>query len=136
MESSIEQFDRQRIKLLKWLLVVYGLWHGMIILYALVGGTIAISFSRLEPLRAFVAQITKYYLAAGLIAFLVFLIFLLKWWLYKRALRKQPAIATAVNDELVKQSWLRAFRQSFIVMIALLVAFEVLKIVTNTALFW
>ena len=81
-------------------------------------------------------QITKYYLAAGLVAFLVFLIFLLKWWLYKRALRKQPAIATAVNDELVKQSWLRAFRQSFIVMIALLVAFEVLKIVTNTALFW
>lgn len=87
-------------------------------------------------LRAFVSQITKYYLGAGVVAFLIFLVFLLKWWLYKRALRKDPNVAAAVNDEMVKQNWLMAFRKAFIVMISLGIVLELLKIVTNFSFFW
>lgn len=41
------------------------------------------------------------------------LIFSVRYFLYKRTLRKDPSLRKAVNDERVKLNWLKAYRVAF-----------------------
>lgn len=66
-------------------------------------------------------SINQYFLYGGLGVAAIFLFFLARWWLYKRSLQKDPALRDAVNDELVQQSWLKAFRFAFFCLIALFI---------------
>jgi hypothetical protein len=126
MKNSIEALDRKRNRLLSWILAVYGVWHGILLLLTLIA---FIKFGLL--IRHFMSGVRLYILIIGVVALAVFLFFIIRWLIYKRTLKKNPETAMAVNDERVKQNWLMAYRTSFIVMISLAVILEILKIASN-----
>lgn len=56
-------------------------------------------------------------IGAGITASLTFLLFVTRYWLYKRKLKRDPSLRAAVNDERIRLNWLRAYRFAFLVVI-------------------
>lgn len=120
MDSRIELMDRRRRILLTWLFWGFGGWYVMLLTHWII--LIAGSFGHDGyAIRGIIGSINPYFLYGGLGAAAIFLFFLARWWLYKRGLRNDPALRAAVNDELVQQSWFKAFRFAFFCLIALFV---------------
>ena len=57
----------------------------------------------------------RYLVGAFILWLLVLLIFMTRYWLYKKKLKRDPSFRTAVNDERVKLNWLRAYRFTFFI---------------------
>ncbi len=55
------------------------------------------------------------------------LTFLAQFCLYRIKLRKKPSLQTAVYDERIKMNWLKSYRFSFIITIAITIAFEIIQ---------
>jgi len=55
---------------------------------------------------------------------LTLLLFITRYWLYKRKLKKDPSLHTAVYDERAKLNWLKACRFAFFSAISLLIIWE------------
>jgi hypothetical protein len=120
MDSRIEFMDRRRRTLLTWLFWGFGAWYMMLLTYYIT--LIASSFGHDGySNHGIFYSINQYVLYGGLGVAAIFLFFLARWWLYKSGLRNDPSLRTAVNDELVQQSWFKAFRFAFFCLIALFV---------------
>ena len=52
------------------------------------------------------------------------LIFAIVYWLYKKKLKKDPALREAVNDERVRQNWLRSYRFAFYMIITVTIIWK------------
>jgi len=120
MDNRIELMDRRRRILLTWLFWGFGGWFVMFLIYWTISIAIAVAHD-VDANQGSIGSINRYVLYGGVGIAAVFLFFLARWWLYKRSLQKDPVLRAAVNDELVEQSWLKAFRFSFFCFIALLV---------------
>lgn len=69
------------------------------------------------------------YLEGALILWLfVLLIFITRYWLYKKKLRKDPSLREGVNDERIKLNWLRAYRFAFYMLIIITVVWKIIEI--------
>jgi hypothetical protein len=123
MDSRIELMDRRRRSLLTWLFWGFGIWYGMLIAYGIAMVGIG---SCNDPRFRLIESIRIYYFAAGGIVLAVFLFCLVRWWLFKGSLQRDPALRAAVNDELVQQSWFKAYRFSFFALIILFAALQVI----------
>jgi len=55
----------------------------------------------------------RYLMVAFILWFLTLLVFMTRYWLYKKKLRKDPSLRSAVNDERVRLNWLKAHRFAF-----------------------
>ncbi len=55
----------------------------------------------------------RYLEGAFILWLLTLLVFMTRYWLYKKKLRKDPSLCAAVNDERVKLNWLKAYRFAF-----------------------
>lgn len=55
----------------------------------------------------------RYLEGAFILWFLTLLVFMTRYWLYKKKLRKDPSLRAAVNDERVRLNWLKAHRFAF-----------------------
>lgn len=120
MDSRIELMDRRRRTLLTWLFWGFGGWYVLLLTHWVI--LMAVTFAHdKDANRGILTSINQYFLYGGLGVAAIFLFFLARWWLYKRGLQKDPALRAAVNDELIQQSWLRAFRFAFFCLIALFV---------------
>ena len=128
MSNKIEIMDKKRKRLLIFLMIGYGVWHGMFLLYGIIEGIFWSLRRRPNTVHAFLEKIGPYYLYFGLFVFLIFIFFLVKWWLFKKSLKKDPALQSAVNDELVKQNWLKSYRFSFFCTTGLLVFLHIVRI--------
>lgn len=61
----------------------------------------------------------SFFYGALLIWLLTLLIFIVLYMLYKKKLKKDPALRVAVNDERVRVNWLRAYRFAFYTLIVI-----------------
>ena len=55
----------------------------------------------------------RYLVGAFILWFLTLIVFMMRYWLYKKRLRKDPSLRSAVNDERVRLNWLKAYRFAF-----------------------
>lgn len=68
-----------------------------------------------------------FFYGALLIWLLTLLIFIVLYMLYKKKLKKDPALRVAVNDERVKANWLRAYRFAFYTVIIITIFWKWLE---------
>lgn len=120
MDGRIELMDRRRRTLLTWLFWGLGGWSVLLLTYLAIDIAISASHSHGAD-YGIIKSVKQFFLYGGLGVAAVFLLFLARWWLYKKSLQKDPALRAAVNDELVQQSWLKAFRFAFFCLIAVFV---------------
>jgi hypothetical protein len=68
----------------------------------------------------------KYHLFDGAVVLwlLTLLLFITRYWLYKRKLKKDPSLQTAVYDERAKLNWLKACRIAFFAAISLTIIWK------------
>lgn len=120
MDNRIELMDRRRRILLTWLFWGFGGWFVMFLIYWATSIAIAVAHD-VDASQGSIGSINQHVLYGGVGVAAIFLFFLARWWLYKRSLQKDLVLRAAVNDGLVEQSWLKAFRFSFFCLIALFV---------------
>jgi len=123
MINSIETIDRRRKRLIVSLLAGFGIWYGFLLVPNIYEAIYLFRYGRSPRphIFPFIEKIGIYFYLAGVLMFIVLAVCLLIWLLYKKDLKKDPALRAALNDELVKQDWLKAYRFSFFCTMALLV---------------
>ena len=106
MEFKIEKMNRMRKNIL---------------LSVLIGTVIALVWFMLPTffVKYRLANTKAILIGAGVTASLTFLLFVTRYWLYKRQLKKDPSLRAAVNDERVRLNWLRAYRFAFLIIIGI-----------------
>jgi hypothetical protein len=114
--NQIERMNRFRKNLLKGILWGSGIWAGLLVFW------IVFVINRMIKPGPF-ARIAGFIPGAVGVSALIVLFFLLKYWRYKWTLRKDPALRSAVDDERVSLSWLKAYRWAFFAVVALHVLF-------------
>ena len=55
---------------------------------------------------------------------LTLLLFIVRYWLYRKKLKKDHSLRLAVNDERVNLNWLRAYRLAFIVIVGITIFWD------------
>lgn len=68
-------------------------------------------------------------LGSGILGIFILLIFMIRFWLYKKSLKKDPSLRTAVNDERVKINWLKAYRIAFFVVVFIHIFWKALEMI-------
>jgi ABC-type Fe3+-siderophore transport system permease subunit len=133
MINSIETIDRRRKRLIVSILAGFGIWYGFLLLPKIYEGIYFLRYRHTPHphILPFMEKIGIYFYLAGVLISLVLAVCLLIWLLYKKNLKKDPALRAALNDELVKQNWLKAYRFSFFCTIALLVLILVCRILDS-----
>jgi len=104
--NQIERMNRFRKNLLKGILWGSGIWAGLLVIW------IVFVINQIVKPAAF-ARIAQFIPGAVGVSALAVLFFLLKYWRYKWTLRKDPALRSALDDERVSLSWLKAYRLAF-----------------------
>lgn len=131
MSTQIEIMDRKRRRLILFILIGYGAWYGILNLYFTFSGLIRRFSDYRSPIYQAIKQISKYYYIAFLLGYLLCIFLIMIWWLYKKNLKKDPALESAVDNEMVKQNWLKAYKFSFFCIIALLVVHHIIRILDS-----
>lgn len=112
MDSKIEKMNRMRRNIL------FGVLIGTVLAFCLFMYSPVNSIFRIT--NRFIWSESKRFFDVALVLWLfTILIFITRYLLYKMKLKKDPALLTAVNDERVKLSWLRAYRLAFIVVVSI-----------------
>lgn len=106
MDSKIEKMNRMRKNILLGVLIGTVLAFGLF-LYPSINRIFHFTRRFWRP-----GSFPFYKVALGLWAFAL-LIFIARYLLYKKKLKKDLSLRTAVNDERVKLNWLRAYRFAF-----------------------
>ncbi len=108
MGGQIEKMSRMRKNIL------WGVLMGTIVAFCLdLSPTI---FSIFSFNRRFLRTLSNsLFYCAIILWFLSIFIFLTRFWLYKKKLKKDPSLPTAVYDERAKLNWLKAYRVAFFV---------------------
>ncbi|MFC2157056.1 hypothetical protein ACFLT9_04395, partial [Acidobacteriota bacterium] len=70
-----------------------------------------------------------YYLLIGIVGFIIFFGFFLKWLHYKGQLKRDSQLRSGVNDEMTAMNWLKAFRFAFFSMVLGIPILEILKVI-------
>lgn len=116
MEYKIEKMVRMRRNILSGVLV----------------GTIITFIWFLLPSFRFIdyrfRKIDTTFKGAMSLWFLTLLFFGVRYWLYKKKLKKEPSLYAAVNDERAKLNWFKAYRFAFYVMIIMSMAWKAVDI--------
>jgi MFS family permease len=103
MAGQIEKMHRMRKNILRGVLI------GSIIAFGVfMYPTFFFIFRKVTPLWSY-----RYLEGALILWLLVLLIFITRYLLYKKKLRKDPSLRAAVNDERVRLNWLKAYRFAF-----------------------
>ena len=66
----------------------------------------------------------RYYDTAFVLWALTLLLFMARYWLYRKKLKKDLSLRLAVNDERVNLNWLRAYRVAFIVVMSVAIFWD------------
>lgn len=61
----------------------------------------------------------RYYNSVSVLWTLMLLLFIARYWLYRKKLKMDLSLRLAVNDERINLNWLRAYRVAFIVVMSL-----------------
>lgn len=79
--------------------------------------------SRGKPWHFFDRLPVSFFAISGIMAALLLLILITRYLLFKASTLKDPALRPAVDDERVRQNWLRAYRTAFYTMVGIHVAY-------------
>lgn len=79
--------------------------------------------SRGKPWHFFDRLPVPFFPISGIIAALLLLILITRYLLFKASTLKDPALRPAVDDERVRQNWLKAYRTAFFTMVGIHVAY-------------
>lgn len=79
--------------------------------------------SRGKPWHFFDRLPVPFFPTSGTIAALLLLILIVRYLLFKASTLKDPALRPAVDDERVRQNWLKAYRTAFYTMVGIHVAY-------------
>ncbi len=79
--------------------------------------------SRGRPWHFFDSLPVSFFAISGIMAALLLLILITRYLLFKASTQKDPALRPAVDDERVRQSWLKAYRTAFYTMVGIHVAY-------------
>jgi len=133
MNRTIEIIDRRRKQLIIFLLIGFGLWYGFFLVPGIYEGIYHFrrGFGPYPKIFPFLEKLGIYFYLAGVLIFLIFAVCLLIWLLYKKNLKKDLALRAALNDELVKHNWLKAYRFSFFCTMTLLLLLVLCRILDN-----
>ncbi len=115
MAGQIEKMARMRRNIL------WGVLMGTIVAFCL--DLFPTIYSIFHFNRKFIVKYSLFY-GAVFLWFLTILIFLTRFWLYKKKLKKDPSLQTAVYDERVKWNWLKAYRVAFFVAVGLTILWK------------
>jgi hypothetical protein len=112
--NQVEKMNRMRTNLLKGVLWGSGVWAAMLLTW------IVIVFNRaIIPASAYYPVMIHFMQWTVYASVLVVLFYLLRFWRYKWALRKDPSLRSALYDERVTLAWLKAYRFAFFTVVAL-----------------
>lgn len=129
MEGKIEKMVRMRRNILGGILLGYGILHGSFIVRKLILTQAMQRWGHREfrPHWEDLYFIKNKYIfdTVGILALCVLLAFLIRYLIYKRRLMKNPDLSSGVNDERIKQNWLKAYRLAFFVLLISQVLFQV-----------
>jgi hypothetical protein len=79
--------------------------------------------SRGKPGHFFDRLPVSFFAISGIIAALLLLILITRYLLFKASTLKDPALRGAVDDERIRQNWLKAYRTAFYTMVGIHVAY-------------
>lgn len=118
MAGEIEKMNRMRKNILR---------------SALIGSIIAFGLFMYPTFFSIFANATyrwsnRYFEGALVLWLCVLLIFITRYLLYKKKLRKDPSLQAGVNDERIKLNWLRAYRFAFYMLIIITVVWKIIEI--------
>lgn len=109
--SKIEQLDKLRFNLLKWLTIGWAIWFGSFVFKNLIN----------QP------AVTSVLGWIGLLGWAIFIINLIQYLKLRRELRKDPKMHAALNDELRQLNLQKSFFVGFWVTIGTTIAFFALS---------
>ncbi len=112
MASQIEKMNRMRRNILLGVLI------GSVIAFALLMYPTIYSIIHLNA-RLRWSKTLRFFEGALILWILTLLIFIIRYLLYKKKLRKDPSLLAAVNDERIKLNWLKAYRFAFFTIIGI-----------------
>jgi hypothetical protein len=75
-----------------------------------------------------------FYYWAFLVWLLTLIVFVVLYMLYKRRLRKDPALRAAIDDERVRVNWLKAYRFAFCTLVVIIVLMKLAEMALAGAL--
>lgn len=113
--SKIEQLDKLRFNLLKWLTIGWAIWFGSYV------------FKNLIQQQVFTTVLAW----IGVLGWAIFIINLIQYMKLKRELRKDPKMNAALNDELRQLNMQKSFFVGFWVTIGTTMAFFALSELIN-----
>jgi len=124
MADQIEKMNRMRKNILRGVLI------GSIIAFGVfIYPTFFFIFRKVRPLWSY-----RYLEGALILWLLVLLIFITRYWLYKKKLKKDSSLHAGVNDERIKLNWLRAYRFAFYMIIIITVVRQIAEIIFASSL--
>ncbi len=112
MDSKIEKMNRMRKNILWGVLIGTVLAFGLF-MFPFINSIFHSTRMVFNPRSIRVVE------AALVLWLLTILLFLIRYFLYKKGLQKDLSLRSAVNDERVKLNWLRAFRFAFFVVLGI-----------------
>jgi hypothetical protein len=113
MANEIEKMNKMRKNILRGVLIGSVLAFGVFIYPSIFSLFIGYKYQLPYPFLLGSRWDDRYLVSAFILWFLTLLIFMTRYWLYKKKLRKDPSLRTGVNDERVKLNWLKAHRFAF-----------------------
>lgn len=117
MVGQIEKMNRMRNNILSNILI------GTVIAFCL--NIYPTFYTIIHPFRRFTWTWKNHlFYGAVYLWFLTLLIFIIRYWLYKKKLKKDLTLPSAVNDERVKQIRLKAYRFAFFVAVGLTIIWK------------
>ncbi len=112
MVSEIEKMNNMRRNIVRGLLIGSVIAFGVFIYPSIL--SLFISNKYQWPYHVLGYRSFYHYLEGAFILwFLTLLVFMTRYWLYKKKLKKDLSLRSAVNDERVRLNWLKAHRFAF-----------------------
>jgi MFS family permease len=109
--NRIEKIYRMR----RNVLIVAFVWSILLFIWYCLPGLL----SRGKPWHFFDRLPISFFAISGIIAALLLLILITRYLLFKASTLKDPALRPAVDDERVRQNWLKAYRTAFYTMVGI-----------------
>ena len=113
MASEIEKMNNMRRNIVRGLLIGSVIAFGVFIYPWFFSLFIGNKYQLPVPFLLDSRWDDRYLVGAFILWLLTLLVFMTRYWLYKKKLRKDPSLRAAVNDERVRLNWLKAYRFAF-----------------------
>ena len=113
MANEIEKLNKMRKNIIRGVLIGSVIAFGVFIYPFIFSLFISNKYQLSIPYLLGSRWDDRYLVGAFILWFLTLLVFMTRYWLYKKRLRKDPSLRAAVNDERVRLNWLKAYRFAF-----------------------